>query len=204
MSGLTPWLAGRAELFAGGLASDVACYDPRRTADAVFFEQLRTLDHEQWNAPLDRHRPAWVFYDCVLIPGVSFGYQRDGVPVSMLSVIPTIDGADLVQCLAARALPELDEEALALTTLRAGIEALQINQLRAALPWGSRFFGRFLAHGALRLHTVWTPAHDELATVTFTLASAPNRIVPKNFDLKALQPELEAGADIVIALSDDA
>ncbi len=199
MGPLTPWLAGRAELFA-----EAGRYDPRRTADAAFFEMLRALDHDQWNAQLGRERPAWVFYDCVLIPGAAFGFERDGVPVSLLSVIPTIDGADLVQCLAARAQHDLDEEALAIMTLRAGLEALGIQRLRAVLPWGSRFFSRFLALGPLRLHTAWTPAHDEAATATFTCmpAARAELALSNSFDLKVMQSELEAGADITITRTD--
>jgi len=177
---LVPWVGGRADLFTA-LPSYVHRFDPRARASAPFFDRVRALDHDAWAEPLGRLRPSWVFYDCALVPGALFGYALAGtstaaedlVPVSLLALIPTLDGRELVQSLAARTLSDLTSDALAIHTLRTGVSLLNARELIAAIPWVSPFLSRFLALGPLRLHTAWTPAHDEPATLTFSVTPAP-------------------------------
>jgi len=212
---LVAWVGGRAELFES-LPAEVRRFDPRVRASASFFDRVRALDHRGWADPLGRVRPSWVFYDCALVPGALFGFALSDpsgelVPVSLVALIPTLGGPELVQSLAALELPDLAEEVLAIRTLRAAILALDVHELLAAIPWRSPFMARFLAIAPLRVHTAWTPAHDEPRTVTFSLAtrtSEPRASEGQRQDLDdaalaALQADIEAGASVTIVARDD-
>lgn len=230
---LVPWLGGRS---APRPSDGMAYLDPRRLADAAFFDLARTLDRVGWAAPLSRERPSWVFYDCALMPGAFFGLALEAAhlpdvtraelgvpngylglaPITMLALIPTLDGYDLVQSLAAIDLPDQSADALAVTTLIDGLRALGVRTLTAALPWRSHMLSRFLAVGALRLRTAWTPAHDEVRTVTFSVTVTQDsadvtgghafRIDPDDdATLTALQRDLERGAAMsIVGLEDGA
>lgn len=216
---LVPWVGGRADLFAA-LPATVQRFDPWLRSSAPFLAEVRALDHLAWAEPLGRVRPSWVFYDCALVPGALFGYALAPadvppslttvhplaglVPVSLLALIPTLDGPELVQSLAARELPGLSGDELAIRTLRAGVAALGARELIVAIPWTSTFVARFLALAPLRVHTAWTPAHDEPRTVTLSLTPHPSVSPARphpgsaldldDTSLQALQAELEQGA----------
>lgn len=229
---LAAWLGGRSAPRSSGLDPGLARFDPRHLAHAAFFDAARALDRVGWVSPLSRERPSWVFYDCALMPGAFFGFaleadrlppnaraelgvgegQRGLVPVSMLALIPTLDGCDLVQSLAAIELPGLSAEALAGVTLADGIRTLGVRALTAAVPWRSPLLSRFLALGPLRLRTAWTPAHDEPRTATFAIAlgsppmAAEGTVAFRRDDdaaLVELQRELEAGVALsIVAVGD--
>ena len=205
---LVPWIGDRSGGRSEGGSSPVH-FDPRRHGDAPFFDLARSLDRIGWAAPLGRERPSWVFYDCALMPGSMFGFGLPAaavpaevlgalgvsaataayeglVPLSMLALIPTIDGHDLVQSLTAVDLAGVTAEELANATLRAGMSALGAGTLTAAVPWRSAFLSRFLAVGPLRVRTAWTPAHDEPRTVTFSVAAGG---IAATDDVFALDPE---------------
>lgn len=169
MSARARWVLGRRELFSA-LPDELVRLDPRERAAAGFVDALRELDRIHWCEPLGRVRPSWVFYDCALVPGVMCGFADEhGAPCSFLALIPTLDGAHLVQALAA------PDDALAHATLHLGIELFAPSRLVVALPWSSPFLARFLALGPLRVRTAWTPAHDLPSTVTFDVAPDPVR-----------------------------
>lgn len=223
---LVPWIGDRSGGRSGGGSSPVH-FDPRRYGHAPFFDLARSLDRIGWAAPLGRERPSWVFYDCALMPGAMFGFGLPAeavppdvlaaldvpaapgarlVPVSMLALIPTIDGHDLVQSLTAVDLADVSAETLAIATLREGMASLGAGALTAAVPWRSAFLSRFLAIGPLRLRTAWTPAHDEPRTVTFSVAAGEIAPTDDVFALDAeddealatLQHEVEQGAALSI------
>lgn len=224
---LVPWLGGRSAPPPLGQGPELARFDPRHLAHAAFFDAARALDRVGWSAPLLRERPSWVFYDCALMPGAFHGLALEAdhlppsaraelgvadahvglVPIAMLALIPTLDGSDLVQSLAAIDVPGYSAEALARTTLLEGLRLLQVRAFTAALPWRSPLLSRFVAVGPLRLRTAWTPAHDEACTVTFAAVPGAAPLgAGEVFTLDptdeaaliALQRELERGAALSI------
>lgn len=215
---LIRWLAGRRELWPERLDGVVAI-DPWQEEQAPFFDRLRELDRLTWCEPLGRVRPSWVFYDCVLVPGVSYGYAtRDARgalhPVSMLALIPTLFGVELVQSLGATDGVAKTADELIDKTLREGAARLFAERLCVTLPWSAPLLSSLSAVGPLAVMTAWTPAHDEERSVTFELSiagtpsqphGARTRIDPRDDGaLIALQHDIEAGAQYLIHARDAA
>lgn len=168
-----PWIVcrpdGRAAITTNPLGVEIThVIDPLRMDAAPLLQRLRTLDVQAYG---HRAMPNWVFYDCTVVPGALFGLARlgpDGLdPVSLLGVIPMAHRrAELVTTLSAP--PELMPLTLAL-----GAAALGIDQMMVVTQWGSRELTACARFGPLRLHTTWTPAHDDPRTVTFSVATGP-------------------------------
>ena len=219
---------------------DTNIFDPQRVAGGRFIQLVKHLDELAYG-PVGFSMPDWVFYDCAVMPGAVFGFARraadvplwvrrvlgvpadhDGlVPMSMFTAIPMVGReAALVYTLcsinqvAAGAAPE----GLWRLTLAFGTRSLGFSRMVATTQWRSSQLGLYSGLGPLELITAWTPAHDNPATVTFSVttdAYARERLlrgdiigpegVHRYIDaddyeaMKALQAELEAGARIAVA-----
>lgn len=167
--------------------------DPQRLGSEGFFELLTRVNTLTY-APVGLVMPDWVFYDCAVMPGAVFGFARRArdmepwfrrglgvpadytglVPVSIFICIPTVSRASALVytlCSINEVAPGAAPEGLWRVTLAAGIAAFGLHHMTATVQWRSSQLGLFAGLGPLELVTAWTPAHDNPATCTFTVAT---------------------------------
>jgi hypothetical protein len=172
---------------------DANIFDPQRVAGSAFIQLVKHVDELAFG-PVGLSMPAWVFYDCAVMPGAVFGFARrarhleswarralavpnnyDGlVPVSIFICIPTVARtAALVYtlCSVNQIAPGAAPEGLWRLTLAAGTQAFRIREMQATCQWRSPQLGLYAGLGPLRLETAWTPAHDNPATCTFRVTA---------------------------------
>ncbi|MGM0578569.1 MAG: hypothetical protein ACQEXJ_22785 [Myxococcota bacterium] len=175
---------------------DSHIFDPQHMAERVFVNLVRHLDELAYG-PVGLSMPAWVFYDCAVMPGAVFGFARrahdlprwvlrtlkvpegyDGlVPMSVFICIPTVHGRDALVytlCSTNQVASGSAPEGLWRLTLAAGTRALGVDSMLATAQWRSPQLGLYAGLGPLELLTAWTPAHDNPATCTFRVATTPD------------------------------
>jgi hypothetical protein len=168
-------------------------FDPQRVAGSTFIQLVKHVDELAYG-PVGLSMPAWVFYDCAVMPGAVFGFARrakhleswarralavpDGyeglVPVSIFICIPTVARtAALVYtlCSVNQIAPGAAPEGLWRLTLAAGTQAFRLTEMLATCQWRSPQLGLYAGLGPLHLQTAWTPGHDNPATCTFRVSA---------------------------------
>ncbi|MCB9730357.1 MAG: hypothetical protein H6744_03495 [Deltaproteobacteria bacterium] len=172
---------------------DANVFDPQRVAGSTFIQLVKHVDQLAYG-PVGLSMPAWVFYDCAVMPGAVFGFARRAhqleswsrralavpddyrglVPVSIFICIPTVARtAALVYtlCSVNQIAPGTAPEGLWRLTLAAGTQAFRLTEMLATCQWRSPQLGLYAGLGPLRLETAWTPAHDNPATCTFRVTT---------------------------------
>ena len=215
-------------------------FDPQRVAGGPFIQLVKHLDELAYG-PVGFSMPDWVFYDCGVMPGAIFGFampadavlpwvrkvlgvpddHRGLVPMSMFIAIPMVGrqaALGYALCSINQVASGAAPEGLWRLTLALGTRALGLTRMVATSQWRSPQLGLFAGLGPLELLTAWTPAHDNPATVTFTVttdAAARERLLrgdiigPEGIhryidaddheSMKGLQAEIEQGLQVAIA-----
>ena len=172
--------------------------DPQARENADFLGLLRHLDSLCFG-PNGMSMPSWVFYDCAVMPGGSFGFAiraqhlepwcleamkvpagYEGlVPVSQLIAIPMLAGfvdaeqphTWLVYSLESinQVSPGFAPAGLLKLTLALGLQLFPIQTLYGTTQWRSHKLATYVDLGPVELVTAYTPAHSLPRTFSFRI-----------------------------------
>ncbi|MEM9489155.1 MAG: hypothetical protein AAGC55_08420 [Myxococcota bacterium] len=198
--------------------------DPTKVRSERFLLLLQTLDRLTFG-PEGMPMPRWVFYDCAELPGAIFGFAHRAedlppsvradiglaadetglVPFSMYIAIPMAPpevwfGHNLASL--NPTFPSMGLKGLASITKALGLKVFRCQTQIGATQWDSDALHIHTRFGPLELLTAWTPAHSEVATLTYRLAVSDDKLAHAYGDPAAslVYPE----ADFEIAADDHA
>lgn len=191
------------------LPDDLTSFNPFIVEDASFIARLRAFDAAVF---VERNlvSPAWVFYDCGLVPGAVLGYMiadavHGPVPMSLMVALPTASpGVQLVHTLeVSPLLPLPAADALWLQTWRLGLACIDVRGVVLTESWFHVNMDRIACLGPARVFSAWTPIHDVPSTATvgidptFTAVCGPAVVMTDcasiEEDFRAIQARIEDG-----------
>ncbi|VAX35990.1 hypothetical protein MNBD_PLANCTO03-2233 [hydrothermal vent metagenome] len=186
------WRFDRLDMEPLGVSVDPAHrFDILRAASGRFLDRLVHLDRLTFGA-VGMSMPEWLFNDVSALPGVIAGLgvrarilpaelltrlgfdarEDELIPLSMFIAVPARPpaawfGHNLASL--NRLLPELHLRGLAGVTKALGLRVMCCTEQLGATQWESKALHVHTRFGPLELLTAWTPAHSELATLTYRL-----------------------------------
>jgi hypothetical protein len=199
--GLVPVAAGCPE----GLMS----INPFRVADAGFIARLRAFDATVFGSR-GLVAPAWVFYDCGLVPGAVLGYMVADAstgfnPTSLMIALPTAaDGVQLIHTLEVSPdIAAVEADALWMRTWALGLASIGLRGALFTESWHHANMDRIAKLGPARVFSAWTPIHDAPSTATLGVDPAcgvvaaagipPTVLASTDTDFQAIQARIDEG-----------
>jgi hypothetical protein len=146
-------------------------FDPFSVTSAPFIGKLRDLDEAAYG-PRALAAPAWVFYDCGLVPGATLGFGNESAegftPASLLVALPTA-APDMLLVHTLALAPETPTDvapALWQATWKLALDMLAPRGLLVTETWSASAMHQLAALGPSRVLVAHHPAHDHPMTAT--------------------------------------